>query len=146
MRQIYDSAGKKYEDVVKAIVQDIDVERIEFPLIAAPFNVEKFATLLPEDLADRLNIEPEQEKEEKEEARPLAGANQNAPEPLKPKVLDEDDEEFKMSDVRESTGTAAASSTGETSEVAELESQVDAINLSESHQDESCINESPETR
>ena len=84
MRQIYDSQVKKYEEIVKSIVQDQDVERIDFPLIAAPFNVENFAILLPEDLAERLNIEPEQEKVV-EEARPMAGI-QSVAEPLKPKV------------------------------------------------------------
>ena len=117
--------------------------------------MENFAILLPEDLAERLNIEPEQVKEKEEAARPLAGTHQKAPEPLKPKVLDDDDEEFKMSDIKESTG-ASASSTGETSEVGELESQMNAVNLTasvvssdkpaDSEHDESCINESPETR
>lgn len=43
MKSIYISMSKKYEEVVKNIVTDADLDMIDFPLIAVSFNVEKLS-------------------------------------------------------------------------------------------------------
>ena len=47
MKSIYVNVAKKYEDIVKNIVTDNDLDHIDFPLIAVNFNVEPLAKLLP---------------------------------------------------------------------------------------------------
>jgi hypothetical protein len=46
MKSIYVSLSKKYEEVVKNIVTDADLDMIDFPLIAVTFNIEKLSGLL----------------------------------------------------------------------------------------------------
>ena len=41
MKSIYGNMAKKYEDIVKNIVTDADLDHIDFPLIALNFNTEK---------------------------------------------------------------------------------------------------------
>lgn len=38
MKSIYNNLAKKYEDIVKNIVTDADLDYIDFPLIALNFN------------------------------------------------------------------------------------------------------------
>ena len=53
---------KKYEEVVKNIVTDADLDMIDFPLIAVSFNVEKLSQLLNPALVEKLNITDEDEE------------------------------------------------------------------------------------
>ena len=46
MKQIYTNVAKKYEDLIKSVVQDADIDHIDFPLIASKFNTEKLKSLL----------------------------------------------------------------------------------------------------
>jgi hypothetical protein len=54
MKSIYGNLAKKYEDIVKNIVTDSDLDHIDFPLIALNFNTEKLSTLLPPELVEKL--------------------------------------------------------------------------------------------
>lgn len=54
MKSIYSNMAKKYEDIVKNIVTDADLDHIDFPLIALDFNTEKLATLLSPELVEKL--------------------------------------------------------------------------------------------
>ena len=54
MKSIYSNLAKKYEDIVKNIVTDADLDHIDFPLIALDFNVEKLSGLLPPELVEKL--------------------------------------------------------------------------------------------
>ena len=54
MKSIYTNVAKKYEDIVKNIVTDADLDHIDFPLIAVNFNIDKLSKLLPPDLVEKL--------------------------------------------------------------------------------------------
>lgn len=54
MKSVYQNLAKKYEDIVKNIVTDADLDNIDFPLIAMNFNFEKLSGLLPPELVDKL--------------------------------------------------------------------------------------------
>ena len=54
MKSIYVNVAKKYEDIVKNIVTDNDLDHIDFPLIAVNFNVEPLTKLLPPELVEKL--------------------------------------------------------------------------------------------
>lgn len=59
MGDIYGNIAKKYETVVKAIVNDSEFDLIDFPQFAKKFEVEPFYSLLPPALAEKLNLEKE---------------------------------------------------------------------------------------
>lgn len=59
IRHIYGNATKKYEEIIQGVVTDTDLEQLDFPMIAKPFQVEPFMSLLSPDLAAKLNLEPE---------------------------------------------------------------------------------------
>lgn len=61
MKSIYVSLSKKYEEVVKNIVTDADLDMIDFPLIAVAFNIEKLSGLLTPALVEKLNITDDDE-------------------------------------------------------------------------------------
>lgn len=63
MKSIYNNLAKKYEDIVKNIVTDADLDYIDFPLIALNFNQEKLANLLPPELVQKLGGLEEDEEE-----------------------------------------------------------------------------------
>ena len=63
MKSIYNNLAKKYEEIVKNIVTDADLDYIDFPLIAMNFNQEKLANLLPAELVDKLGAIDEDEEE-----------------------------------------------------------------------------------
>jgi len=65
MKSIYVSLSKKYEEVVKNIVTDADLDMIDFPLIAVNFNIEKLSGLLTPALVEKLNITDEDEDDSK---------------------------------------------------------------------------------
>ena len=54
MKSIYINLSKKYEDIVKNIVTDADLDHIDFPLIAMNFNCDQLKTLLPPELVEKL--------------------------------------------------------------------------------------------
>ena len=63
MKSIYNNLAKKYEEIVKNIVTDADLDYIDFPLIAMNFNQEKLANLLPTELVDKLGGLEDDEEE-----------------------------------------------------------------------------------
>ena len=56
MGMIYNTSAKKYDDIVKNVITDLDLDSVEFPLVCKSFKIEPFHTLLPEDLAKKLNL------------------------------------------------------------------------------------------
>lgn len=54
MKSIYTNLAKKYEDIVKNIVTDADLDHIDFPLIAVNFSIDKLAGMLPPELVEKL--------------------------------------------------------------------------------------------
>ena len=59
MKSIYENMGRKYEDIVKAIITEQDIDGVDFPLIAKSFQVEPLAKLLTPEIAEKLNLEEE---------------------------------------------------------------------------------------
>lgn len=60
--------GKKYEDIVKNIVTDADLDNIDFPLIAVNFKINKMSEFLSPELVEKLGgfIDDEEEFTEEE--------------------------------------------------------------------------------
>ena len=56
LRNVYKSINQKYEEVIKTIIMDTDLNNIEFPLICEQLKVASFATLLPAELQSKLNL------------------------------------------------------------------------------------------
>lgn len=54
MKSIYLNVAKKYEDIIKNIVTDADLDHIDFPLIAAPFTIDQLSSFLPPELVEKL--------------------------------------------------------------------------------------------
>ena len=78
MKSIYVNVAKKYEDIVKNIVTDNDLDHIDFPLIAVNFNVEPLAKLLPPDLVEKLGgLEDDDESPDNEFSEKNVGNNNN---------------------------------------------------------------------
>lgn len=84
MKSIYTKGAKKYEDLVKAIVTDADLDYIDFPLIANNFDFDRLSTLLPPELVEKL------------------GGLQDEAEPYSPDAeVIKKDEEYKQSELDE---------------------------------------------
>lgn len=65
MKSIYQNLTKKYEDIVKNTITDNDLDQIDFPLIAAKFQVEKLSGLLTPELIEKLGgLEDEDEEDQ----------------------------------------------------------------------------------
>ena len=56
MKTVYDEIQKKYEDTIKVIIQDTEIECVDFPMVQKPIVVDTFTSMLDKDLADKLNI------------------------------------------------------------------------------------------
>lgn len=71
MKTVYEDSQKKYEDTIKIIIQDTDLDSIDFPLIAKNIEIDTLHTLLGAELCSKLNVEPEaaDEEERKEQER-----------------------------------------------------------------------------
>ena len=54
MKSVYSNLAKKYEDIVKNIVTDADLDQIDFPLIAISFDITKMSAFLPPELVEKL--------------------------------------------------------------------------------------------
>ena len=54
MKSIYKRQAKRYEDIVKTIVTDADLDIIDFPLVANNFDFDKLSTILPQDIVQKL--------------------------------------------------------------------------------------------
>lgn len=57
MKTVYEETQKKYEDTIKVIIQDTDLDSIDFPLIAKNVEVDTLHNLLAPELAKKLNID-----------------------------------------------------------------------------------------
>lgn len=56
MRNVHKNISKKYEEVIKAIIMDTDLNSIDFPLLCEQMKVDGLATFLSEDLQTKLNL------------------------------------------------------------------------------------------
>lgn len=72
MKQIYQNVAKKYEDLIKSVVQDADIDHIDFPLITTKFNSEKLKTLLSPQLVKKLGgLDSDDEEEDEKNNNPF---------------------------------------------------------------------------
>ena len=113
IRQVYNNATKKYEEIVQGVVTDADLNELDFPMVTKPFAIESFKSLLSPELADKLHLEADEEEPQIEE-RPEVTSNFKIVQ-SEPKVGDEfsdpDEEEMKASEIQ---AKMSAASTGET--------------------------------
>ena len=94
MKSIYTNLAKKYEDIVKNIVTDNDVDQIDFPLITQKFQVEKLSTLLTPELIKKLGGLDDEEEEDQKQFEQA-------------EVIKKKDEEFKEGELEDMKKAAA---------------------------------------
>ena len=56
MRNVHKNICKKYEEVVKTIIMDTDLNNIDFPLLCEQIKVDGLATFLTEELQNKLSL------------------------------------------------------------------------------------------
>ena len=56
MRNIYLDNQRKYEEVVREVIDGIDPDDIPFPITAPSLNIEPFSKCLPDEIAKKLNL------------------------------------------------------------------------------------------
>jgi len=56
MRNVHKNISKKYEDVIKSIIMDTDLNNIDFPLLCEQIKVDGLGTFLSEELSSKLNL------------------------------------------------------------------------------------------
>jgi len=66
MKGVYFEMQEKYESTLKAIVQDNEMDSVDFPLIANRVSVTNLATLVGPELAEKLHLSKNDENEFKD--------------------------------------------------------------------------------
>ena len=56
MKNIHKNICKKYEEVIKTIIMDTDLNNIDFPLLCEQIKIDGLATFLNEELKTKLNL------------------------------------------------------------------------------------------
>ena len=56
MRNVHKNICKKYEEIIKTIIMDTDLNHIDFPLLCEQIKVDGLATFLNEELQNKLNL------------------------------------------------------------------------------------------
>ena len=56
MRNVYKHICKQYEEVVRAIIMDSDLNNIDFPLVCEQLKVEGLSSFLTQELQNKLDL------------------------------------------------------------------------------------------
>ena len=122
MKSIYVNVAKKYEDIVKNIVTDNDLDHIDFPLIAVNFNVEPLAKLLPPQLVEKLGgLEDDEDSPEQEREKQINSGEKK-----------EEFKEGELEDIKNASKNTTKMSTEEGEQQSQtLTDQLDNMNLAD---------------